>query len=387
MRLLPLDYAVRNLGRSPLRLVATISGTALVVLLIVGAAAFVRGMNRSLGVSPDNRNVILLGAGSEESTERSNVSPGVPGQIAAGIRGIRHELGQPFVSPEIHMALVSQRPGVEEELRAVFRGVTPAAFLVHPQVEIIEGRAPRQGRDEMMAGVLSAQKLGLPAAELAIGKRLLLDNREWTIVGQFRAPDTVMEAELWVPLTDLQVAGKRETISCVIITLDRAEFEDVDAWTKTRFDLELAAVSEREYYDSLRSFYRPVRAMVWGTAVLMAFAGLLGGLNTLYAAFAARTREVGMLQSLGFPRRAIFLSILQESLLAACAGSLLACALAFVFIDGAAVRFSLGVFQLSVDSGTVAAGLFAGLMVGILGAIPPSLQCLRLPIPQALKST
>lgn len=239
----------------------------------------------------------------------------------------------------------------------------------------------------MMAGVLSAQKLGLPAAELAIGKRLLLDNREWTIVGQFRAPDTVMEAELWVPLTDLQVAGKRETISCVIITLDRAEFEDVDAWTKTRFDLELAAVSEREYYDSLRSFYRPVRAMVWGTAVLMAFAGLLGGLNTLYAAFAARTREVGMLQSLGFPRRAIFLSILQESLLAACAGSLLACALAFVFIDGAAVRFSLGVFQLSVDSGTVAAGLFAGLMVGILGAIPPSLQCLRLPIPQALKST
>jgi len=40
--------------------------------------------------------------------------------------------------------------------------------------------------------------------------------------------------------------------------------------------------------------------MIWATAVLMALSGIFGGLNTLYAAFAARTRELGMLQSLGY---------------------------------------------------------------------------------------
>jgi predicted lysophospholipase L1 biosynthesis ABC-type transport system permease subunit len=64
--------------------------------------------------------------------------------------------------------------------------------------------------------------------------------------------------------------------------------------------------------------------MVWATAALIAMGGLFGGLNTMYAAFAARVRELGTLQTLGFPRRAIAVSFLQESLLATAAGGLAA---------------------------------------------------------------
>ena len=48
MTLLPFEYGVRNLGRSPARLVAIVLGSALVVSLFVAASAFVRGMERSL---------------------------------------------------------------------------------------------------------------------------------------------------------------------------------------------------------------------------------------------------------------------------------------------------------------------------------------------------
>jgi putative ABC transport system permease protein len=387
MRLLPFDYAVRNLGRSPLRLAAIVGGSALVVLLIVAAASFVQGMHQSLSVAPANRNVIILGTGSEESIERSQIASSVPGQAVAAIRGIRQELGTPFVSPEVHMA-VAMKAGSESgpEVRAMIRGITSGAYLVHPQVEIIDGRAPRSGHDEIMVGALAAQKLGVPESAVTIGETLHFDKRPWTIVGRFRAPRTVMEGEVWMPLTNLQVAAKRDSLSCVIITLDTAEFADVDVWVKTRIDLELSALPESAYYASLKSFYRPVQMMIWGTAILMALAGLLGGLNTLYAAFAARTREVGMLQSLGFPRRAVFLTIMQESLLASCAGALIACLLAWLLLDGIAVRFSMGVFQLSVDSTALSIGLLAGLLVGVVGSIPPAVQCLRLPIPSALKS-
>ncbi len=388
MKRLPFDYAVRNLGRSRLRLAATIGGSALVVLLVVTAAAFVQGMRRSLTISPDSTNVILLASGSEESVERSQIGNSVPSHAIAGISGIREELGTQFVSPEIHMALVvSREAGNPEELRTVLRGVTPTAYLVHPQTEIIEGRAPRQGHDEIMVGQLTHEKMGISKSDLAIGESLWFDDRPWEIVGHFRAPGTVMDAEIWMPLTDLQMAANNEELSCVILTLDTAEFADVDAWTKTRLDLELVAISESEYYASLQRFYRPVQLMVWVTAALMALSGLLGGLNTLYAAFSARTREVGMLQSLGFPRRAIFLSILQESVLAASTGALMACVFSWVLLDGVAVRFSMGVFQLSVDSGATAAGLVAGVLTGIVGSIPPALRCLRLPIPSALKAT
>ena len=70
MRFLPFEYAVRNLARSPLRLGLATAGSALVVLLVLSAAAFVQGMGRSLAGAGVAENAILVGAGSEDSIER-----------------------------------------------------------------------------------------------------------------------------------------------------------------------------------------------------------------------------------------------------------------------------------------------------------------------------
>jgi ABC-type antimicrobial peptide transport system permease subunit len=126
--------------------------------------------------------------------------------------------------------------------------------------------------------------------------------------------------------------------------------------------------------------------MVWATASLIALGGLLGGLNTMYAAFASRVREIGALQSIGYARGAIVISLVQESLLATAAGALLACVIGLVALDGLHVRFSMGVFGLTIDSTVMALGLCAGLGLGLIGALPPAWRALRLPIAEALKA-
>jgi ABC-type antimicrobial peptide transport system permease subunit len=196
-----------------------------------------------------------------------------------------------------------------------------------------------------------------------------------------------MEAEIWAPLVELQLAARRENLSCVVLTLgDGAEFDDVEAFAKRRVDLELVAITERDYYGRLGAFFRPIQAMVWATALLIATGGLLGGLNTMYAAFAGRVRELGTLQALGFSRRAIVLSLVQESVLATVGGTLLAAAVGLLLLDGRAVRFSMGVFGLNVDAGVLLQGLAAGLALGVIGALPPAVRCLRMPITAALKA-
>jgi ABC-type antimicrobial peptide transport system permease subunit len=119
---------------------------------------------------------------------------------------------------------------------------------------------------------------------------------------------------------------------------------------------------------------------------LIGLTGLFGGLNTMYAAFGARARELGMLRSLGFSRTAIMLSLIQESLLTSSAGTLLGSILGVLLLDGRAVRFSMGVFQLVVDYQVLLIGAAAGLLMGVLGALPPAWRCLRLPINEALKA-
>ncbi|MEM6505849.1 MAG: ABC transporter permease [Planctomycetota bacterium] len=387
MRRLPFDYAARNLGRSPLRLFISVIGSVLVVVLAVSAFAFVRGMDKSLVGSGSPSNVILLGAGSEESIERSEISTSVASQVQASIPGLKAEAGQAFVSPEVHAALgVATEQDAEPIGQAVFRGVTPAAFSVHPQVRLIEGRTTQTGADELLVGQLTAARLGLPEERLAVGQQLWIDDRPFTIVGRFAAPNTVMDAEVWVPLTSIQTLTRREGVSCVVLTMDQAEFADVDLFVKSRVDLELAAILETEYYDQLSAFYQPVKMMVWITALLIGAGGLLGGLNTMYAAFASRIREVGTLQSLGYSRRAIVISFLQESLLAAATGAVIGSVICLVLLDGISIRFSMGAFGLLVDAPTIGFGIAAGLVLGFIGAIPPALRCLRLPIAEALKA-
>jgi putative ABC transport system permease protein len=389
MKLIPFEYAVRNLGRSRARLLLSIGGSALVVLLVLAAAAFVRGMDTSLRATGHPDNVIILGTGSEESIERSEIAASIGSLVTATIPGIRARAGQAYVSPEVHVQLpVKLDPAQDRGPTILIRGVTPAAALVHSQVQVVEGRFPTPGNDEILVGAMSAVKLGVGQQRLAVGGTLYLDDRPLTIVGRFVAPGTVTQAELWVPLTDLKQLTKRETDSCVVLTLDRAKSHpaDVEAFAKTRFDLEITSTPEPAYYARLSSFFGPIRAVAWVTAALIGVGGLFGGLNTMYAAFASRVREVGTLQSLGFRRGAIIVSLVQESVLATGVGALIAAAVGVLLLDDLAVRFSMGAFGLRVDAAAMLTALGAGIALGLVGSLPPAIRCLRLPIPAALKS-
>ena len=93
-----------------------------------------------------------------------------------------------------------------------------------------------------------------------------------------------------------------------------------------------------------------------------------------------------MLQTVGFSRRAIVLSILQEGLLLAMAASLCSTCLAVTLLHGFAVRFTMGAFALQADSLTVVVGLLIGILIGVLGSLPPAWRALRLPIVDGLKA-
>jgi hypothetical protein len=59
--MLPLSYALRNLFRDKSRLLQTVGGSALVVLLIMAATALNSGMAGVLSASGSPRNAILPG--------------------------------------------------------------------------------------------------------------------------------------------------------------------------------------------------------------------------------------------------------------------------------------------------------------------------------------
>jgi len=127
--------------------------------------------------------------------------------------------------------------------------------------------------------------------------------------------------------------------------------------------------------------------MTWVTAALVGAGAIFGGLNTLYAAFAARLKEMGTLQSIGYTRTALFISLIQESLLATLTGTLLAFVLAYFFLDGRTVPFSIGTFTLTLTPAVIVSGLVTGVLLGSIGTLPPAFRCLLPSLPKALRSS
>ena len=372
-------YTLMNLIKSPWRTLQLIAGSFLVFMLILTAAAFQKSMSSSLSLSADNKNVILLGIGSEESLERSEVHQNA---ISASqtIAGIKTVFGKKAVSPEIHYNSVLNFKGVEHE--ALIRGVQDSALMVYPALEIIEGNYPESG--QIMLGRLAWKRLGLEPGDLKIGSILTFENQDFQVSAFFAAPGTLMESEIWMQLNDMVALTRRDSISSITLRLDDGEFDDVDLFAKQRLDLQVSAIREKDYYAKVSSFYEPIQFMAWLTALLIASGALFGGLNTFYAAIESRKKELATLQAIGFHRLQLMISLYVESLLIHLAAFWAAVSLALWGFPLIHINFGSTFFSMSLDAGQIIACLILSIVLALIVIILPGWHCLQPPLNKTL---
>ncbi|MEX0726915.1 MAG: ABC transporter permease [Planctomycetaceae bacterium] len=384
-RLLPWEYAIRNLFRRPLRSTLTFVGLTIVIVLIFVVVGFIRGLERTLSVTADRQTAVVFSLGMGENLEYSSIPLRTSDLVAASVGGIQSRYDQKYVSPELFLGTEITLPEHREAAMGLVRGVTPAIALVRRQIQIFEGDWPETG--EILIGKLADTKIGLRDRRLAVGDSVLFEGRTWRISGRFAANGAAFESEIWCRLDELQQAMKRQDLSLVALTLNPdADFSDLDLFCKERLDLELQAMREADYYSTLQKDYAPIRWLAWLIVLLVSGAGVFAGLNTMYGSVVGRIPELSMLQTLGFVRRAIVISLIQEGILLAAGASLTAALLAIVFVNGAAVRFTMGAFSLRIDNMCVLIGCGVGMLLGLLGAVPPAIRALRMPIVDGLKS-
>jgi putative ABC transport system permease protein len=374
--MLPLAYLLRNLLRRRVRTAVTIGGVAATTMLVIAMHAFAEGMTTAATGSARDDTVVLLGVSAEVDLVRSVIPRGSAEVAAAAAPGVLTVGDQRAASVELHIAT---RNGSQVGL---LRGITPAAYLVH-EVTVVAGREPREPF-EIMVGALAGARMGLSADQLAIGSKLPLERREFTIVGHFAAPGTVYEAELWARLPDLMLATKREDVSCIVLRLEKAEsLPDVRLFAARRVDLEITAMPERDLMQAVARSLAPIAALARWIAVLAVVAGAFACANTMFAAVLARTRELATLRALGYAPAAVAMGLVQESAMVAFAGGALGILLALAVGD-ISLRYPMGALLLEPNVQSRAIGLGAALVSGLLGGIVPAVRAVRLPLIDAL---
>ena len=377
MTLLPFGYVLRNILRQSTRSLVTIGGIAATTMLVIAMQSFAAGMTKAGKGSARDDVVLLLGVSSEVDLVRSVVPRGSAEVAAASVPGVLTANGQRAASVELHIAT---RRGDQVGL---LRGVTPAAYLVHSRVTVVEGREPREPF-ELMVGGLAATRMGLPADAMQVGKVIELERREFKIVGRFAAPGTVYEAEMWGRLSDIMLATKREDVSCVVVRLaDKQNLAEVKLFAGRRLDLEIAAIPETEMMQALASSLEPIAALARWMAVLAVIAGAFACANTMFAAVLARTKELATLRSIGYSPPSLAVSIVMEGVFVAFAGGAIGILLALL-VGNVSLRYPMGALRLDPDLPSRLVGMLAALASGLLGGIVPAVRAVRIPLVEAI---
>ena len=131
---------------------------------------------------------------------------------------------------------------------------------------------------------------------------------------------------------------------------------------------------------------------VFGSFVtlILSIGAVFGAMNTMYAAVAYRTREIGTLRALGFSRTRIVTAFVTESMALAIAGGLVGCLLALP-VHGLSTgttnfsSFSEVAFKFRITPMLLVEGLLFAALMGAAGGLLPALRAARIPVARALR--
>jgi putative ABC transport system permease protein len=155
--------------------------------------------------------------------------------------------------------------------------------------------------------------------------------------------------------------------------------------------LRVDAVSEADFYAAQTMFVDQLRALGLAVALLLAIGTLFGAMNTMYAAVARRTGEIGVLRALGFGRLDILFSFVAESVLLGLAGG------AFGEILGLTIAYAVGlrsqlmnvgafIFTFRLPATAFISGMLAAIAIGAAGGILPTWRASRISISESLRT-
>ena len=384
----PLAYNIRNLRVRVFSTVMTVFSVGLVVAVFIGVMALARGLEEAFVATGDPLNVVVLRQGSQVETSSAVRRDAL--QVIRYLPGVAADAaGVPLVSPEVIVLLNLPKRADGQGANVLVRGLGATGFELRPQVRLVQGRMARLGLREVIVGRSIAERF----QNAGLGERLRFGRSRWTVVGIFEAGRTAFGSEIWTDATELADDFDRADYSAVLLRAEsplalRAIARRIDSDQR----LHLKAQAEPEYYAEQTKTAGPIKVLGGFMAILMAIGASFAVMNTMYAAVARRSREIGVLRVLGFQPASILLSFLGESVLLALLGGLVGCLLALP-IHGLTTgtmnfrTFSDISFAFRITPDLLLNGLGFSLAMGALGGFLPARLASRQPMVETLRET
>ncbi len=378
-----LNYTLKNSFNRKVTAFLTVAGVALVVFVFSASLMLSYGLEKSLVDSGNDNNVVVMRASS--TTEIISIMWREMGDVIKSDPAVKRDK----VAGEVVILINLPRRVTLEPSNIPVRGVETASFTIRPQVQVIDGVIYKPGTNEVIAG----RKVSEGFEGCGVGETLRFAGQDWKVMGIFEAGGGAFESELWGDYNQMAQAFQRPIYSSLTFQLDNpAQFDEVKKRLESDKRLTVDVMTEKDYYyRQSKSFSGFITILGTTISIIFGAGAIFGAMITMYASVSNRTREIGTLRALGFPRRAILLAFLTESLIISITGGLLGVALANLlgFAEFSTTNFDTFAevaFPFRMSLGIAINAIIFSVVMGLVGGFLPSVRAARFKIIDALRS-
>ncbi len=353
------SLVLSNLAHRPARTAVSVAGIALGVLLVVFTVGLAHGLLRERGKREANigAEIMLRPAGT------------------IGLSGT-----QSFTIPVSHAVEVARIPGVRtavpigQYLDKIDSGFGSRLIegIPYEQYAALTGMTIKEGRGLETSDEVIVDSGWQREQNIAVGSTIMIYERPFKLVGVYEPPGG---GRLKVPLLTLQdqIGSENRCNTILVACDDPAQQEQVAARIKERFpDDQIILTRELPelYMSSVPALNVFLRVVVGVAATISMLVILLA----MYTTVTERTRQIGILKSLGMSKRSIAWVIEQEAILVSVLGvigGVLLTLLARFFVMRSTALI------VDVEPKWIVISLVVGLIGGSIGALYPALRAAR----------
>lgn len=352
------NLVASNLTHHPGRTVASVIGVAVGVILVVLTVGLVRGALRERGQRDANIGVEIMLRQGGQGISLTSADMTIPESDVAAVRAVPGVAAATPVGQNLEMG-ASGGLGIRQIDGIDFQSFTQASNL-----RIVQGEPLPQSGDVAIIDFKEATN-----RKIKIGDKIKGMGRDLTVVGIYE-PEA--GARIKAPLATMQDAlGAKDKCSMVFVKCQNAAEQEVVAARILEKFPDSRVLFTRDLPQLFANGFSGFNVFLNVVKGLATVISLLVILLTMYTTVAERTRQIGILKSLGASKFWIAWTFEKEalliSLLGVVGGLVVATIARYFLVDG------LG-WKIDFEAGSILYASIAGLGAGLLGALYPALR-------------